>query len=417
MLTALWTIVVLLPFADPSGAANWPQFRGPGANGHSDASDLPRSWDETRNVAWKSRIHGRGWSSPVIWESQVWLTSATDDGRHLSAICVDRDTGKILHDIRVFEVENPEHIAAVNSYASPTSAIEKGRVYVHYGTYGTACLDTETGRVVWTRRDLNCDHHEGPGASVMLFGKLLIFHVDGRDVQYVVALDKTTGRTVWKTDRSVDYAQYNENFRKAFCTPIVIDWQGRKELVSPGAKAVMGYDPHSGKELWKVPYNGWSVTPRPLFGHGLLFVVTDYVRPELWAIRPGGNGDVSETHVVWRLRKTIPKAPSLLLVGDLLFFVNDDGVAQCVEAKTGRVVWTERIGGKHWASPVFANGCIYFVSREGVVTVIEPSRTFRRIAVNRMNEECMASPAIAGRAIFLRTATSLYRLEKPSDDG
>lgn len=417
MSRSLWTIVVLLPFADTSGAADWPQFRGPGANGHSEARDLPRSWDGTHNVAWKSRIHGRGWSSPVIWESQVWLTTATEDGRQLSAVCVDRDTGKILHDIRVFEVENPEHIAAVNSYASPTSAVEKGRVYVHYGTYGTACLDTKTGRIVWARRDLNCDHHEGPGSSLMLFDKLLIFHVDGRDVQYVVALDKTTGRTVWKTDRSIDYAQYNENFRKAFCTPIVIDWHGRKELVSPGAKAVMAYDPYSGKELWKVRYNGWSVTPRPLFGNGLLFVVTDYVRPELWAIRPGGNGDVSETNVAWRLRKSIPKAPSLLLIGDLLFFVNDDGVAQCVEANTGSVVWTERIDGKHWASPVFADGCIYFVNRDGVVTVIEPSRTFRHVAVNRMNEECMASPAIAGRAIFLRTATSLYRLEKPLDDG
>jgi len=335
----------------------------------------------------------------------------------LFAVCVDRDTGEILHDIRVFEVENPEHIAVVNSYASPTSAVEKGRVYVHYGTYGTACLDTKTGRIVWARRDLNCDHHEGPGSSLMLFDKLLILHVDGRDVQYVVALDKTTGQTVWKTDRSLDFTQYNENFRKAFCTPIVIDWQGRKELVSPGAKAVMAYDPHSGKELWKVLYNGWSVTPRPLFGHGLLFVVTDYVRPELWAIRPGGNGDVSETNVVWKLRKSIPKAPSLLLIGDLLFFVNDDGVAQCIEAKTGHIFWTERIGGKHWASPVFADGCIYFIDRDGVVTMIEPSRTFRRIGVNQMNEECMASPAIAGRAIFLRTATSLYRLEKPLDDG
>ncbi|MBL7041609.1 MAG: PQQ-binding-like beta-propeller repeat protein [Pirellulaceae bacterium] len=417
MSTFLWTIVVLLPAADTSGAANWPQFRGPGANGDSEARDLPRTWDETQNVAWKTRIHGRGWSSPVIWESQIWLTTATEDGRQLFAVCVDRDTGEILHDIRVFEVENPEHIAVVNSYASPTSAIEKGRVYVHYGTYGTACLDTKTGRIVWARRDLNCDHHEGPGSSLMLFDKLLIFHVDGRDVQYVVALDKTTGQTVWKTERSIDFTQYNENFRKAFCTPIVIDWQGRKELVSPGAKAVMAYDPYSGKELWKALYNGWSVTPRPLFGHGLLFVVTDFVRPELWAIRPGGNGDVSETNVVWKLRKSIPKAPSLLLIGDLLFFVNDDGVAQCIEAKTGHVFWTERIGGKHWASPVFADGCIYFVDRDGVVTMIEPSRTFRRIGVNQMNEECMASPAIAGRAIFLRTATSLYRLEKPLDDG
>ncbi|MFV1967521.1 MAG: PQQ-binding-like beta-propeller repeat protein [Pirellulaceae bacterium] len=415
MQTTIWTVVVLLPLVDAHSAENWPQFRGPDGNGHSSARDLPRTWNTTRNVAWKTHIHGRGWSSPVIWGSQVWVTTAAEDGERLFAVCIDRDTGEIIHDIPVFEVDEPEQIAAVNSYASPTSVVEDGRVYVHYGTYGTACLDTKTGRIIWTRRDLNCDHHEGPGASPILFSELLIFHVDGRDVQYVVGLDKNTGETVWKTHRSIDYSKYNTNFRKAFCTPLVIDWRGRKELVSPGAKAVMGYDPYSGKELWKVRYNGWSVTPRPLFGHGLLFVITDFVHPELWAIRPGGNGDVSESHVVWSLRKGMPKAPSSLLIGDLLFVVNDDGVVHCVEARTGRVVWRERIGGNHWASPVFADGCIYFVSREGEVTLIEPSRKFHRIAVNQMGEECMASPAAIGRSIFLRTQTNLYRLERAVD--
>ncbi|MFH1923072.1 MAG: PQQ-binding-like beta-propeller repeat protein [Planctomycetota bacterium] len=412
MRSAICTLVALLPTVLASGSENWPQFRGPHGDGHADSAHPPRTWSETSNIAWKTPIHGRGWSSPVIWEDQIWVTTATEGGRRLFAVCIDRDSGEVVHDIHVFDVENPEQIAKVNSYASPTPVIETGRVYVHYGTYGTACLDTKTGRTLWTRRDLNCDHHEGPGASPILFGELLIFNVDGRDVQYVVALDKTTGQTVWKTDRSIDYSPYSENFRKAYCTPSVIEWRGRLELISPGAKAVIAYDPRTGEELWKVRYNGWSVTPRPLFGQGLLFVVTDFVHPELWAIRPGGGGDVSDTHVVWRMTRSIPKAPSLLLIDALLFFVTDDGTALCAEAETGRVVWQERLGGDHWASPLLAGGSIYFVSREGVTRVVEPSRQYTPLASNQLDGECMASPAAIGGALFLRTGTHLYRIEE-----
>ena len=392
MRIAICTLVALLPTVLTSGSENWPQFRGPDGDGHAKAAHPPLTWSETSNIAWKAPIHGRGWSSPVIFKDQIWVTTATEGGQKLFAVCIDRDSGRVVQDIHVFDVEDPEHVAKVNSYASPTPVIEDGRVYVHYGTYGTACLDTKTGRTLWTRRDLNCDHHEGPGASPILFGELLIFNVDGRDVQYVVALDKTTGRTAWKTDRSIDYSPYSENFRKAFCTPSVIDWRGQLELISPGAKAVMGYDPRTGEELWKIRYKGWSVTPRPVFGRGLLFVVTDFVHPELWAIRPGGRGDVSDTHVVWRMTRSIPKAPSLLLIDDLLFFVTDDGTALCAETGTGRVVWKERLGGNHWASPLFAGGSIYFVSREGVTRVVEPSRKYTLLASNRLDGECMGNP-------------------------
>jgi outer membrane protein assembly factor BamB len=348
----------------------------------------------------------------VIWEDQVWVTTATEGGEQLYAVCVDRSTGDIVHDIRVFDVQTPEHIASVNSYASPTPVIERGRVYVHFGTYGTACLNTKTGRTLWTRRDLNCDHHEGPGASPILFEDLLIFNVDGRDDQYVVALDKETGKTVWKTNRSIDFSPYNANFRKAFCTPTVIEWDGRTQLISPGAKAVMAYAPLTGKELWKVCYNGWSVTPRPLFGHGLTFIVTDFVRPELWAIQPSGDGDVTDTHVQWKIRKGIPKAPSLLLIEELLYFVKDDGVLSCVEAKTGDEVWKERLDGSYWASPLFADGCIYLFSREGVASVIAPGRQYKLLATNQLDDECMASPAAVGKTLFVRTKGFLYRIEK-----
>lgn len=405
-------VSVLLTAACVWAGETWPEFRGPTGNGHADGSGLPVTWNETENVAWKTEIAGRGWSSPVIWQQQIWLTTATPDGKQMFAVCVDRETGKIVRNIKVFDTPNPEPIALVNSYASPTPAVEAGRLYAHYGTYGTACLDTATGQILWTRRDLNCDHHEGPGSSPILFENLLIVHVDGLDVQYVVALDKHTGKTVWKTNRSVDYSSYMINLHKAFCTPQVITSGGRSQLISPGAMATMGYDPRTGEELWKVRYRGWSMVPRPLFGHGLVFFVNDYERPELWAVRPDGQGDVTGSHVAWTIRRGMPRQPSLLLIGDLLHMVSDDGIVYAVDARTGEEVWKDRIEGNYSASPLYADGRIYFFNREAVTTVLEPGRQFKVLAVNRLaGEQTMASPAAAGKALFIRTRTHLYRIE------
>ena len=330
---------------------------------------------------------------------------------------VDAETGRLLHDIKVFDTAKPEHVASLNSYASPTAAIEGGRVYVHYGTYGTACLDTRDGRILWSRRDLTCDHHEGPGASLLLEGDRLCFAVDGRDVQYVIALDKTTGRTAWKTDRSVDYSVFPTNCRKAFCTPIPIEAAGRRQLFSPGPKGMFAYDPQTGAELWKVRYDGWSVAPRPLFGHGLLYVVTDYDRPELWAVRPDGSGDVTATHVAWKVAKDMPATASLLLIGDLLYMINDQGFVLCLEALTGKEVWRERLKGRHSASPIFAGGRIYFFSEKNLTTVMAPGREFRRLAENQLEDRVMATPAVIGNAFILRSKTHLYRLEEKPSDG
>ncbi len=395
----------------------WPELRGPERNGHAARAQPPLSWNETNHVAWKTPIHGLGWSSPVAWGGQIWLTTATEDGRQMFAVCVEAETGRLLHDIKVFDTAEPEHVASVNSYASPTAAIEAGRVYVHYGTYGTACLDTRDGRILWSRRDLTCDHHEGPGASLMLEGDRLCFAVDGRDVQYVIALDKTTGRTAWKTDRSVDYSAFPTNCRKAFCTPIAIEAAGRRQLFSPGPKGMFAYDPQTGTELWKVRYDGWSVAPRPLFGHGLLYVVTDYDRPELWAVRPDGSGDVTATHVAWKVAKDMPSTASLLLIGDLLYMVNDQGFALCLEALTGKEVWRERLKGRHSASPIFAGGRIYLVSEKNLTTVIAPGREFRGLAENPLEDRVMATPAVIGNAFILRSKTHLYRLEEKASDG
>jgi outer membrane protein assembly factor BamB len=410
---AMGIVLVLVSLA--WGGDQWPEFRGPRGDGHSTATQLPGTWTDQANVRWKTEIHDRGWSSPVIWDDQIWMTTSTADGHKLFALCVDRNTGKVLHDVPVFDVEKPEFVAPSNSYASPTPAIEAGRVYAHFGTNGTACLDTATGKILWTRRDLNCNHEQGAGSSPILAGEFLIVNVDGRDVQYVIALDKRTGQTVWKTERSIDYSPYEEYQRKAYCVPLVIPSRAGAQVVSPGAKAVISYDFATGRELWKVRHEGWSMAPRPLFGRGLIFAVVDYDHPQLWAIRPDGVGDVTDSHIVWKATRGMPSRPSFLLIDDLLFLISSDGIASCLEADTGELVWRERVPGKYSASPLFADGKIYLFNENAVATVLKPARHFESLAVNPLGDELlMASPAAVGHALFVRTEKHLYRLENRS---
>jgi outer membrane protein assembly factor BamB len=390
----------------------WPQFRGPDANGYSNAKKLPLAWSGDKGVVWKTPIHDRGWSSPVVWKDQIWLTTSTTDGKKLYALCVNRDSGKVIHDVHVFDVEKPEKIAAMNSYASPTGAIEEGRLYVHFGTYGTACIDTANGKILWTRRDLNCDHHEGAGSSVTLVDNLLVFNVDGRDVQYVVALDKATGKTVWKTDRSVNFQNVTPNLRKCYSTPIIAKNGDKRQLISVGPRATMGYDIPTGKEIWKVTYGGWSIAPQPIYRDGILYMISAYINPELWAVRTDGQGDVTSSHVLWKNSKGMPSRPSPILVGDLLYVVSSEGLVSCLEAKTGELVWKERLGSKFSASPIHAAGRIYFFDESSVTSVIEPGRQFELLAKNKLDgEELMATPAVVGNSLILRTAKHLYRID------
>ncbi len=410
----VYFFLVLFSATLAAAGDNWPQFRGPTGDGHSDATGLPLTWSETENVTWKTAIHGLGHSSPVVCDGQVWLTTATKDGLEMFAVCVDLQTGKVIHDLKLFEnaEEDVDFSLGINSFASPTPVIESGRVYVHFGTYGTACLDTPSGKTLWQRRDLNCDHSVGPGSSPFMSGDRLIVHYDGTDVQYLAALDKATGETTWKTDRSTDFGDIDGELRKAYCTPIIIRSGGRQQLISLGAKAVMGYDPETGQELWKVRYGGWSNTARPVFGHGLLMITTGYPRPTLWAVRGDGRGDVTDTHVAWRLERNVPAKPSALLIDDLLFLVDDGGIASCIEVASGKNVWRKRIGGQYSASPIYADGRIYCFSHEAKTTIIEPAREFNILAENELDEGFMASPAVAGKALILRTKTHLYRIEQ-----
>lgn len=393
---------------------HWWQFRGPNGDGHSSSTGLPLKWNE-KNIVWKTPIHDRGFSSPVIWGEQIWMTTATKKGHKLFAVCVDKTTGEIVHDQLVFEVEAPMAITLENTYASPTPVIEAGRVYVHYGTYGTACLDTESGEMLWSRRDLNCDHEKGagPASSPVIIGDFLIFHVDGRDVQYVVALHKTTGQTAWKTDRSADFDDVPVLQRKAYGTPSLIQHGGRQQMISVGAKSLYSYDPRDGEELWNVRHRGWSIAPRPVYGHGLVFAIIDRDHPELWAIRPDGIGDVTDTHVVWKIKRRMSQRASPLLVDERLFVINRDGYLSCIEPKTGEEIWQQRLNGRFSASPIYAKNRIYFFNEKGVCTVIQPEKQFKMLATNSLGEEeqLMASPAVDGDALIIRTTKHLYRIE------
>jgi outer membrane protein assembly factor BamB len=403
---------LLLGVALPAAAAdNWPQFRGPTAQGHADDAEIPTTWSETENIVWKTPIHGRGWSSPVVWGSQVWLTTATADGKQMFAICVDRETGKVMHDLKLFENDKPEEIHELNSYASPTPCIEEGRVFVHFGSYGTACLDTDSGKVLWQRRDLPCNHYRGPGSSPMPYGDTILIHYDGYDYQYVVALDKQSGDTVWRSDRDVDFGTDNGDFKKAYCTPLVVETDGKRQLISPASKAVVALDPDTGKELWKVRYKEFSATARPVYGHGLVFVNTGFGKAEMWAIRPGGKGDVTDTHVAWRVTRSIGSKPSPVLLGDYLYQVHDSGVATCLDAKTGGDVWTKRLPGQYSSSLLASKDKVYFFNQQGQTTVIRGGEKFEPLATNTLDAGCMASPAVAGKALFVRTGTHVYRIE------
>jgi len=415
------SIAAALLLAAPLLAAeNWPEFRGPAGDGHSDAKGLPLEFGEDKNVKWKTAIHGKGWSSPVIWGSQIWLTTATEDGTELSVVCVDKESGKVLRDEVLFRVATPQFCHKFNSYASPTPVIEAGRVYVTFGSPGTACLDTKTGKVLWERTDFVCNHFRGAGSSPILWKDLLIMHFDGSDAQYAVALNKKNGETVWRTDRSVDYRDLDANgkpeaegdWRKAFGTPHVTMLDGKPVLISSGAKAHYGYEPATGKELWRFEdLEHHSAAARPVIGGGLIFISAGFSKGEVFALKPG-DGVLDESQIAWRLKKSAPNKPSLLLIKDLLFMINDGGIATCVEAKTGQPIWTERVEGNYSASPLFADGRIYVFSEEGKVAALAPGREFKLLAENKLDDGFMASPAVSGKALYLRTKTHLYRVEE-----
>lgn len=409
-------VVVCVMAAQMAGAQDWPEFLGPGGNNHSTAKNVPVTWSETENVTWKTPLHDHGWSSPVICGEQVWMTAAPHSGLKMYAICVDKNTGKILHDILVFENETTEgdDLIGVNTFASCTPCVEPGRVYVHFGTYGTACLDTKTGKKIWQRRDLNIEHFRGPGSSPILYGDTLIVQFDGADKQFMTAFDKKTGKTVWQTTRSFDFGNMDPDIRKGYCTPIVVSVDGKDQLVNVGAQAAYGYDAKTGEEIWRVRFNGFSNASRPVNAGEFFLLNTGYGRANLLAVRPGGKGDVSETHIAWQLTKAVPLKPTPMVIGGVIYMMDDRGIFSCVSLEDGELLWQKRIGGNFSATPLYADGKLYCFDEEGKCHVLKPAADEDEadfLAVNQLDAGALATPCAQDGVLFVRTKTHLYRIE------
>lgn len=399
----LLLVALITPAAVMTLAAQWPQFRGPTGQGHSTEQGLALTWSEANNVVWKTRVPGLGWSSPVIAGGRVWLTTAVEDREvSLRALAFDIATGREVVNVEVFRLRDTREINPKNSWASPTPIVEGDRVYVHYGADGTAAL-TNDGRILWKAKfDYQSQH--GAGGSPVLHGDLLIFNGDGFDAAFVVALDKNTGKMRWKTNRRQPISQ-------AYTTPLVIRVGERDQIVSVGAFRAVAYEPETGKEIWRAGYaDGFSNVPRPVYGHGLVYIATGFQEPSVIAVRADGTGDVTKTHIVWKERRGAPLTPSPILVGDELYMVNDGGIATCLDARTGTIHWQARLGGTYSASPVLADGRIYFPSEQGGTTVIAPGKEFRRLAINTLDGALLASIAVAHGSFYMRSDSHLYRI-------
>lgn len=402
--------------------AQWPEFRGPNADGTVDSKGLPTEWSEEKNVTWKKEIHGLGWSTPLISEGKLWLTTATEDGREMSILCFDEKSGEVLLDRVFITNDNPEPLAnKMNTYASSTGVVEPGRIYIHFGAYGTFCLDTGTFETLWQRRDLTCSHWRGPASSLAKWEDKIILTMEGADQQYFVALNKETGETLWRRDRGTRFDDETDgvpansgDMRKAYSTPIFVKVGETVQMISNGAKAAWAYDVETGEEIWNVHYPTHSPSSRTVYSPetNMVYINTGLGKAEIWAVKldPEARGDISESHVAWKIFQRTPKRMSPVISNGLLFMANG-GVLSAVDIKTGDIAWAERGGGEYSASSIAANGLVYHFDEEGLCTVLKAAGEFEVVSENQLEGGFMASPAVSGEALFLRTKTHLYRVE------
>ncbi len=408
--------------AERDRAAEWPRFRGPGGDGvaAADPAQVPLRWGPDQNVQWRCETPGEGWSSPVVGRGKVFLSAAIkrpedaessrdSEQLDLSVVIIDAKSGDIQRVATLFsqDLSDAPGIHSKNSHASPTPILDGDRLYVHFGHLGTACCDLE-GNVIWTQRSLRFPPTHGNGGSPVLVDGKLIFTCDGSRDPYVAALNAADGSVAWRTPRPVDAER-----KFSFATPTLITVDGQQQVIAPGSDCVLALEPSSGRILWQVRYDGYSVVPKPLFAGGLIYLSTGYNRASLLAIRPDGSGDVTDTHVVWRVDKSVSKTPSPTAAEDLLFLISDDGIAVCIEQASGDVVWRQRLGGNFSASPVRIGDRLYATDESGVTSVIGAGREYRLLAENDLQERVLASMAVAAPALYLRTDKALYRLQKP----
>ena len=406
-------ICVALAIVCQTLQADWKEFRGPNGQGHAQTTGLPVNWSDTENVLWKTQLDGLAWSSPVIVNGNVYLTNAVESGdetHSLRLACLNVGSGKLLWEKELFVQEGKVQFHKKNSHASPTPIIEDERIYLHFGPHGTACVSL-SGEVIWKQK-LEYKPVHGNGGSPALAGDVLVICCDGGDQQFVVGLNKANGEIAWRTERDTEP---KKGF--SFSTPLVIEINGQQQAVCPGSDAVFAYNPQDGSEIWRVDYpGGYSVTPRPIYGQGLVFVCTGFNKPILMAIDPTGTGNVTESHLKWQIDRQMPHSPSPLLVGEELYVVSDKGIASCIDAKTGEIYWQERIEGNYSASPMYAEGHVYFQDENGTTVVVKASREFSEVARNSIGQEerTFASYAIEGNSLLLRSENHLYRIGSAS---
>ncbi len=400
---------------------SWTHFRGDNLNGISAEKSIPVSWNDSTNIAWKTVIEGKGWSSPVVLGEQVWLTTATNDNKEMRALCVDFNTGEFIHDLILFKPDSLHRIHAINSYATPTGAIEKGRVYLHFGRYGTACLDTGTGEAIWKRTDMQIEHIQGPGSSLLIYGDKLIVHMEGSDIQYIVALDKKSGKTIWKTERPKElYDKLQPIGKKAYITPIIVNVKGRDLMISNGSAACIAYDPETGKEVWRIVYGEDSTIAMPTESEGIIYFYVGFEtdssgkkHSKLMAVNPDGKGDIRETNMLWSVETPILQLLSPLVLDGLLYTIDSRGAMLCLDARDGSTVWSKKMKGKFHSSPLYADGHIYFSSTRGYTWVIEAGKELNMLSENRLDGEIWSTPAITGGSILMRTSKYLYKITNP----
>lgn len=385
---------------------DWSQFRGPNSSGHVPYKNMPQNWSDDAPLAWKVPIPGLGWSSPVIVAGKIYLTTAVAEGEGLSlrALCLDAQTGKTIWDREVRSVSSAPKIHAKNSHASPTPIVIDNSLFVHYGPLGMARLKRADGAIEWLCTELDYPPMHGSGGSPFLADGKLVVVCDGSVQPFVAAVDANTGKVIWKTLRSVE-----ARISHSFVTPLVAEVDGKKQVLAPGPDHFAAYDLETGKELWIIKAPGWSVVPQPIVTHGMVIYNHDYDNPELIAAKLGGSGDVTDTNIVWRLKRGAPSTPTPLLVGEELYFVSDNGIASCVNVLTGEKYWTERLGGDFSASPLLINGNILFLDENGKATWVKASKSFETLGTNEITGRTLATPGFDAEAMYLRTDEFLIK--------
>lgn len=418
LLSIIFLIIPYPSYGQTNTVPNWTHFRGSNLDGIAQVTQAPVHWKSDSNIVWKTDIHGRGWSSPVVYDNQVWMTTATDDGKEMYAVCVDYQSGKILHDILLFKPDTVYNKHNINSYATPTPCIENGFVYVHFGRYGTACLNTANGKLEWHRNDIQFLDIQGPGSSLFIYRHMLILHCEGTDKQLILALDKSTGQTIWEIQRPDDiYDRLGPIGKKAYITPIIINVKGKDQLISNGSAACMAYNPETGEEIWRVVGGDDSTISMPFSEDGIVFFYTGFKTDdagekyaELLAVDPDGRGDISEKNIIWRLRTPILQLLTPVIKDGLIYTIDTKSIMMCIEARTGNVLWSQRVRGKFNASPVYAAGNIYFSSTQGDILVIREGKILEIVAENQLEGEIWTTPVVMEGNILIRTSKYLYKI-------